>query len=412
MPLVAVDIRANHDTGVARYGRSVLAAVAPLAREDGIKILTVVRPGHGHTAAAALDHGHEVIEIGSDTGFVRDNPELRDLLTARGVDLYYTSHYTVDRQCPVPFTFTIHDLTRMRMPHLSYTDRTFAERFGTEEADRVRAELSDLADLDTISDSEETFTRYFTALNRDLAARAHRITTVSRSTAADITSLLHYRDDRLDLVPCGVDVESFRPRPRTEVTSVRAKFGLTYGPYLAFVGLTHPNKRFDWLADQLTAARQQLPAGARLAAIGGHADQVPAVRDMLRDRGAEDFVVFTGRVSDDELAALYSGAAAWVTASLNEGNNLPPLEALACGSEVIATDIPPLRESLGEHAHFYSPTDPAALVDRAAAVLAGTADRRQPGFRVPSWHDAGQALLASWRAALHGDRPAAGSPGN
>ncbi|MBV9025525.1 MAG: hypothetical protein JO362_17435, partial [Streptomycetaceae bacterium] len=130
MATVAVDIRANHDTGVARYGRSVLAAAAPLATEAGIDLIAVVRPGHEETAAPAQRHGHQVVAVGGDEGFVRDNPRLCELLTEHGVDLYWTSHYTVNRRCPVPFAFTIHDLTRWRMPQLSYTDASFTQRFG------------------------------------------------------------------------------------------------------------------------------------------------------------------------------------------------------------------------------------------------------------------------------------------
>jgi glycosyltransferase involved in cell wall biosynthesis len=399
MAIVAVDIRANHDTGVARYGRSVLAAAAPIAAEQGIDLIAVVRPGHEDTAASARRHGHQVMAVSGDDGFVRDNPRLRELLAEQNADLYWTSHYTVDRRCPVPFAYTIHDLTRWRMPHLSYTDASFTQRFGPAEMTRVQAELSELAAHDTKDPKTPIFTRYFTALNRDLAQRAERITTVSRSTAADIRGLLAVTGDRLDLVPCGVDTATFHPRGQTEVDAVRTRYALA-GPYLVFVGLTHPNKRFEWLAAHLLAARHLLPGGARLAAVGGHADQVPAVRTMLKDLDAEDFIVFTGRVSDDDLAALYTGASTWVTASLNEGNNLPPLEALACGSEVIATDIPPLRETLGDHAYYYPPADPEALVRTAATVLSGTAPRRQPGYRPPSWSNAGRALVGSWQRAL------------
>lgn len=225
-----------------------------------------------------------------------------------------------------------------RFPELSYTDATFAERFGKTELERVEKQLADLADLD-VPGSGSLFTRYFVALNRDLAARARRIATVSGATAGDITSLLAVPATGIDVVPCAVDTAVFRPRPGDEVRAVREKYRLDRGPFLIFVGLAHPNKRFEWLVDQLTAARAELPAGARFAAIGGHADHVRAVRGLLHQRDAVDFVTFTGRVTDAELAALYTGASAWVTASINEGNNLPPMEAMACGTEVIATDL-------------------------------------------------------------------------
>jgi len=397
MPTIAVDIRSIHDTGVARYGRSLLAAVAPRAQRAGLDLLAIVRPGQEQDAAPIRDHGHTVLAVEGDTGFIRDNPQLRDLLERAGVDLYWTSHYTVDRHLRVPYSFTIHDLTRWQMPNLSYTDATFRDRFGSEEAARLRVELGQLTEFDPAMPGQSLFTRYFIALNRYLAAQAERVTTVSAATAGDIRALLG--QGRVDLVPCAVDTTVFRPRPDEEVDGMRRRLGLT-GPYLVFVGLTHPNKRFDWLTAQLVSARHLLPAGTRLVAVGGYADQVTAVASLLRDMHAGDFVSFPGRLPDDELAALYTGASAWVTASVAEGSSLPALEALACGSEVIATRIPALRETVGRHAHYYDPDDRDALVKSAVDVLTEAVPRRGVGFRAPSWDDSARKLVKSWQLSL------------
>lgn len=397
MPTIAVDIRSIHDTGVARYGRSLLAAAAPMAQQAGLDLLAIVRPGQEQAAESIRVHGHKVQVVEGDTGFIRDNPRLRDLLEQAGVDLYWTSHYTVDRHLRVPFSFTIHDLTRWQMPHLSYTDATFRSRFGSNEADRLRAELAELAEFDPAEPGQSLFTRYFIALNRCLAARAQRVTTVSAATAEDIRALLG--QGRLDLVPCAVDTTVFQPRSNEEVDGIRRRLGLT-GPYLVFVGLTHPNKRFDWLTAQLVSARHLLPAGTRLVAVGGYADQVTAVASLLRDMHAGDFVSFTGRLPDDELAALYTGASAWVTASVAEGSSLPALEALSCGSEVIATRIAALREAVGRHAHYYAPDEPDALVKATVDVLAEAVPGRGGGFRAPSWDDSARKLIRSWQLSL------------
>lgn len=323
---------------------------------------------------------------------MRRSPWLRDLITDSDADLYFTSHYTVDRECPAPFAFTIHDLTRLRFPELSYTDASFAERFGDAELDLVREELATLSAWDEPQQGEETFTRYFRALNRYLAQRAERVVTVSRSTARDVQALLGVDCSRLALVPCGVDTGVFHRRDPMTVQAVRDGYGLT-GPYLMFVGLTHPNKRFPWLVEQLARTRHRLPAGARLVAVGDHAEQAPQVTSLLAQHGAEDFVVFAGRVSDTDLAALYSGAAALVTASVNEGNNLPPLEAMACGCQVIATDIPPLRETLGETAAFYDPNRGTQLAALAEEALAGCLPDRARAFQPPTWPEAGHRLF-------------------
>src|SRR5262249_19083417 len=152
-------------------------------------------------ARAAVAHlGFDVLIAPDDDGFVRRSPWLRELLAQVGADLYYTSHYTVDRECRVPFVFTIHDLTRLRFPELSYTDTSFVARFGQDEHDVLRAELAALSHLDVSVDTQDMFTRYFWAINRDLVRRAERLITVSDATAHDICTLLQAPPQHVALV--------------------------------------------------------------------------------------------------------------------------------------------------------------------------------------------------------------------
>lgn len=403
-PTVVFDVRANHDTGVSRYGLSLLAAAAPLAVQAGWRIIVVARPFQERRARAAVASlGVEVVACSEEEGFVRRSPWLRGFLVEQVADLYFTSHYTVDRQCPVPFVFTIHDLTRMRFPELSYSDDSFAWRFGAAELDLVCDELARLAVWDQPRADEPLFTRYFRALNRYLVQRAERVVTVSRSTARDIRTVLDVDPGRLELVPCAVDTAVFHRQHEAAVRAARHRFGLG-GPYLMFVGLTHPNKRFPWLVEQLIHARHRFPVNTRLVAVGHHASNVPEVAHLLARERSGDFVIFTGRVEDTDLACLYSGAAAFVTASVNEGNNLPPLEALACGSHVIVTDIPPLRETLGEAADFYNPTAGDELAALAEAALTGRLPDRTRPFQPPAWADSGRKLIDTLGDAISGGR--------
>jgi glycosyltransferase involved in cell wall biosynthesis len=288
--------------------------------------------------------------------------------------------------------FTIHDLTRLRFPKLSYSDASFVDRFGQAEHDVMRAELAALSHVDLPTDTRDVFTRYFWALNRDLAQRAERLATVCEATAHDIRTLLHAPAHGVALVPSAVDPGVFHRRDEATITAVRSRFRLT-GPYLVFVGLAHPSKRYPWLVEQLVRARNELSHGARLVVVGGHAEQVPGMSAFLTRHGAEDFVVHAGRLSDDDLAAAYSGAAALITASVNEGSNLPPMEALACGTQVIATDIPPLRENLGACAHFYAPNSGVDMVALAVRGLSGSLTDRSKSFRPLSWQGSGRRLF-------------------
>jgi glycosyltransferase involved in cell wall biosynthesis len=99
-------------------------------------------------------------------------------------------------------------------------------------------------------------------------------------------------------------------------------------------------------------------------------------------------VTLTGGVTDDELAALYTGAHALVFPSDDEGFGLPPVEALACGAPVVACEVPALREVLGDRAAFVEVDDLEALVAAAEA-----AKRPAPAPPPWTWRD---AAAATW----------------
>ena len=400
MATVVFDIRANHDTGVSRYGLSLLEAAAPYAVDAGWRLIAIAWPWQKSQALRAVDQsGVPVLACPDDHGFIRDSPWLRAQLRRHEADLYYTAHYAVDRRCPVPFVYTIHDLTRLRYPELSYSDAAFAERFGHDEMDAARRELAVLSG-GSQPGLGPVFSRYFSALNHDLAERARRIVTVSRSTAADIRSLLGVSDARVDLVPGGVDDAVFRPRDNREVWAAAARHGLN-GPYVLYAGLVHPSKRLEWLLARLVEARATFPAGAQVVVAGGHAEKSALVRGIVARGQAENFVVFAGRVDDDELAALYTGASAYVTATVSEGFGLPMLEARACGAHVICTDIPALRETLAWTAHFYQPGDAPRLAGLVREALNGQLSQVPPRRPLPfDWESSGSLLVRALARAM------------
>jgi glycosyltransferase involved in cell wall biosynthesis len=398
MPNVVIDIRANHRTGISRYGLSLLPPFADAAREAGWKTTFVCNGSQ----RVLLQPGANIMDasmvVGPDEGFVRRSSWLRDLLDRVRADLYYTTHYTLDRHCRVPFVFTIHDLTRLRFPHLSYSDESFASRFGTAELELVRQEALALDGTHPDGANMPVVARYLRALTFELARRAERIITVSETSADDIRTLLGHSAS-IDVVPGAVDTSVFRPQPYSQVAAARRRYRLN-GPYLLAVGLAHPNKRLPWLIEQLARGRHLFPTGSKLAIVGGYAEDDPGVRNVIADAGADSLVAFTGRVDDTDLAALYTGASALVSASVSEGYCLPPVEAAACGAPAILTGIAVLRETLGATAYFYDSHDDRRLRELAARALRGLLEGPGRGEGPGSWHTSGAALFASLSAAL------------
>ncbi|HEV2895993.1 MAG TPA: glycosyltransferase, partial [Actinomycetota bacterium] len=122
-----------------------------------------------------------------------------------------------------------------------------------------------------------------------------------------------------------------------------------------------------------------------------------------------DAVRTPGYLPQADLVRVVAGATALVFPSWYEGFGLPALEALACGTPVVASDLPVLREVLGDQAELVPPGDPAALADALARVLedpggedARAARRtRAAGF---TWENCAQATLGAYRLALESGR--------
>jgi glycosyltransferase involved in cell wall biosynthesis len=98
-----------------------------------------------------------------------------------------------------------------------------------------------------------------------------------------------------------------------------------------------------------------------LVVAGGYQGKAVKFSEAVQGAIREGSVVLAGNVTDGELAWLYSNASTFVFASLDEGFGLPPVEALAFGAPVIASDIPVMRENLGENAIFVPPTDVSSI---------------------------------------------------
>ena len=144
------------------------------------------------------------------------------------------------------------------------------------------------------------------------------------------------------------------------------------GPYVLFVGARNAYKNLETVVRALAVARRVLP-DARLvvAGDGDRGEGIEAERTTQASLGLGDAVTYTGLVADVELRRLYRHAAALVLPSLDEGFGFPLIEALACGTPIIASDIPSSREVAGDLAIFVPPTDVAALARTLVAHLTG-----------------------------------------
>jgi glycosyltransferase involved in cell wall biosynthesis len=207
------------------------------------------------------------------------------------------------------------------------------------------------------------------------ARKATRILAVSARTRDDLVELYGISPGRIAVIPHGVD-PAFGPD------------GSGHDSYLLFVGQVHPRK------NPLAAAEAAAELGLPLVVAGPERDV--RLADELRRRGAD----LRGYVDKPALAGLYRRAACLVCPSRYEGFGLPALEAMACGTPVVAYPDAALREVAGDAAVFAEPDGlvdgiRAALADRERLVAAGLERARR--F---SWDETARLTLEAYRAVL------------
>ncbi|HWG89439.1 MAG TPA: glycosyltransferase, partial [Candidatus Thermoplasmatota archaeon] len=121
---------------------------------------------------------------------------------------------------------------------------------------------------------------------------------------------------------------------------------------LLILGDLNPRKRVDLLIEAVAALDDPRLRIVHVGAWHGVQQFATELREKAKDLEARGQYVYGGKVSDTDLRRLYSSADLFVLPTLDEGFGFPPLEAMACGCNVLVSDIPPLRETMGDLATY------------------------------------------------------------
>ncbi len=242
---------------------------------------------------------------------------------------------------------------------------------------------------------------YLTLLTRPSARKARRIITISESTKRDTVRLLGVSSKKVDVVYCGVD-KAFHPLPEGEVASFRQKHGLPERIIL-FVGTIEPRKNVV----RLIEAYSRLRDGQVKLVIGGARGWLyEEVFARVEELDLAGDVLFPGYIPPDELPLWYNAAELFVYPSLYEGFGLPPLEAMACGTPVLTSNVSSLPEVVGEAGLTVDPVDSEGLAEAMNQVLSDGALRqsmREQGLARAgrfSWARAARETVEVYRRAL------------
>lgn len=223
--------------------------------------------------------------------------------------------------------------------------------------------------------------------NRSTAAtaarHAARIITISEYSRRALIRRLALEPDRI-VVTHLAPAQSYKPINAAAREAVLAKFGLS-DRYILALSSASPRKNASGLLRAFAQVGADLLSSHQLAIVWTHGLWRAQVAQQIEQLGIRERVVFVHQPSDQELAALYSGAQAFVFPSLDEGFGLPPLEAMACGAPVIASNRASLPEVLGEGALLVDPLEPGSLATALAQVLRSSDLRDSLRLRGLNW---------------------------
>lgn len=246
---------------------------------------------------------------------------------------------------------------------------------------------------------------YLTTQARRSCRQARRVVTISQSGRQDVH---HYFDiplDRIDVVYPGVD-ERFKPQSAEQLTAFRQENKLPQR-FILHVGTLQPRKNLPFLLDVFAQLRQD-PAFVDLSLVlaGGKGWFYEEIFNRVQALGLTEWVHFPGYVPDETLPQWYGAAACLVFPSAYEGFGMPILEAMACGTPVIAANTSSIPEAVGEAGLLYEVNDAAALLHHLRDLLQQpdlAYHLRQIGLiqaRHFSWAISGQAMGHVYAQAL------------
>lgn len=367
MRRLGIDARKLADYGIGSYLHGLLEQYAQMDPPGGLVVLIGRENRH---LLPELPESWRLVEVDTPGYSVWEQATVFAAALRAGVDVLHVPHYVLPWLLPRRMVVTIHDIIHVLFPEFLPSSLGFA---------------------------------YARISIRAAVRRARRVIAVSRTTADDLRRLFGATEDRLRVIPSGVDPAFLAPGDKDEDERLRARLGVS-PPYLLHVGNHKPHKNAEGLlkAYQLLAHDRRGPAPP-LYMVGGFQPDGELAR-RASAMGLASQVRCLGYVEKDELAALFRGATAFVYPTLYEGFGLPVLEAMACGVPVVAGDISAIREVAGDAVLKVNPRDVVELAAAMRRLLTQDdlcEDLRARGrtrAREFPWRKAAEATLAVYRS--------------
>ena len=368
---IAIDARKWRDYGIGTYVRNIVRALALIDHENTYFLFC-----HHEDVPTLKDLSENFVPVVDESrGYsLREHWSLSRQAGKLHVDLFHEPHYVLPLLLGTKSVVTVHDCIHLRFPEY----------------------LPNPAAI-----------HYARFMMGSALRRAKIVFTVSEASKRDI---LHFfpktKPDSIHVVSNAIDADLLAAPDQEELNRVKERYQIAHR-FILYAGNIKPHKNLPRLIE----------AFARLRAIPGHEDvhlmiigdeigKTPELRRRVEEFRVRPFVRFFGFVPESTLAALYRLATVFVFPSQYEGFGLPPLEAMACGTPVVTSNVSSLPEVVGDAAVLVDPHDGEAIAAGLSRILDDTvfanALREKGRIRAKkfNWEDSARKTLAGYREAL------------
>ena len=372
---IVIDVRRLSDFGIGTYIRNLIHSLARLDTQNRYTLITLPKGPESQKGAeelAGLGPNFRTAEYPRPDTDVIQNAAFPFFVRGLYPDLVHIPLNSVPYWMQRPYVVTIHDMSSLLYPARG----------------DVRGAMH-----------QERYRRG--------AARAERIIAVSHSTRRDIESFMRIPTERIRTIYSAPDPMFSREPDTSQDRQILQRYSIQ-PPFILYAGTIRPQKNVPRLVEAFAVIRSELEnhtlfGQLKLVIIGDELSRYPAVRRAVVATRVEPFVRFLGFVPLDTLKVFYRAATIFAFPSLHEGFGLAPLEAMACGTPVVASDIPALVEAVGDAAELVTPDNLFDVARGLRSVLLDETRRRElsqigraRSQRV-DWDDTARSVLDVYR---------------
>lgn len=317
---IAIDARKLRDFGIGTYIRNLLSELSRL--DQTTEYVVICHPADA-AAQQSLGSNFRMVAESARPYSIAEQIRIPACISREGAQLLHEPHYVLPVATPCRSVVTIHDCIHLMFPQYLPSRLAYV---------------------------------YAKAAMWTATRKAARILTVSEASKRDILRFFNVPAEKVSVIYNAIDARFLGPADQTRMDLVRQRYQLDH-PFVLYAGNIKRHKNVERLIDAFGRARSGCPDDLRLIIIGDEISKYPALRQAVHKHRLDKYVRFLGFQPHETLAAFYRLARAFVFPSLYEGFGLPPLEAMACGTPVVTSNVSSLPEIAGGAALLVDPYD-------------------------------------------------------